>query len=206
MDNLISLLRATGPAAVNQEVRSKILELVQTWATATENRHEFSYMGEVYKLLQKEGYRFPPRTTVASSMIDSSAVCDLIKFSTSPGRSCADLFYYSRQNGSTRMCVCAAVPPLRLRTANTTAETAVTALTNSALQRHCLSLTWESCSRCVSTMAATSNLPTSRLGVATCLPAVAQFPANSQARGPRCSPVMHESMTALMRTSSGHWL
>ncbi|EPE05775.1 vacuolar protein sorting-associated protein 27 [Ophiostoma piceae UAMH 11346] len=73
MDNLTSLLRAAGPAAVNQEVRSKILELIQTWATATENHHEFSYIGEVYKSLQKEGYQFPPRLTVASSMIDSSA-------------------------------------------------------------------------------------------------------------------------------------
>ncbi|CAK7227782.1 Vacuolar protein-sorting-associated protein 27 [Sporothrix eucalyptigena] len=73
MDNLTSLLKAVGPAAINQEVRSKILELIQSWASATEGRHELGYIGEVYKTLQREGFTFPPRTTVASSMIDSSA-------------------------------------------------------------------------------------------------------------------------------------
>jgi hepatocyte growth factor-regulated tyrosine kinase substrate len=74
MDNLVSLLQAVGPAAVNSEVRSKILELIQSWSTATEGRHDLVYIGEVYKMLQREGYQFPPRITVASSMIDSSAV------------------------------------------------------------------------------------------------------------------------------------
>ena len=74
MDNLTSLLQAVGIAAVNAEVKSKILELIQTWAGATEGRYELSYIGEVYKTLQREGYQFPPKVTVASSMIDSSAV------------------------------------------------------------------------------------------------------------------------------------
>lgn len=74
MDNLVSLLHAVGPAAVNQDVRGRMLELVQSWATATEERHELKYINEVYRTLQKEGYQFPPRVTVASSMIDSSAV------------------------------------------------------------------------------------------------------------------------------------
>jgi hypothetical protein len=74
MDNLTSLLQAVGPVAVNAEVKSKILELIQSWAGATEGRYELSYIGEVYKRLQREGYQFPPRVTVASSMIDSSAV------------------------------------------------------------------------------------------------------------------------------------
>ncbi|KIH88420.1 hepatocyte growth factor-regulated tyrosine kinase substrate [Sporothrix brasiliensis 5110] len=73
MDNLTSLLNAAGPAAINQEVRNKILELIQSWASATEGRHELGYIGEVYRKLQREGFQFPPRTTVASSMIDSSA-------------------------------------------------------------------------------------------------------------------------------------
>ena len=75
MDNLISLLQATGPAAVNQEVRAKILEYIQAWASATNHRHDLSYIGQVYSRLQQEGYQFPPKTTVSSSMIDSSAVC-----------------------------------------------------------------------------------------------------------------------------------
>ncbi|KAK6073902.1 Vacuolar protein sorting-associated protein 27 [Seiridium cupressi] len=73
MDNLVSLLHAVGPAAVNLDVRGKILELIQSWAAATENRYELKYIDDTYKALQKEGFQFPPRVTVASSMIDSSA-------------------------------------------------------------------------------------------------------------------------------------
>ena len=74
MDNLVSLLQAVGPVAVNADVKGKILELIQSWAGATENRHDLGYLGEVYKTLQREGDQCPPRVTVASSMIDSSAV------------------------------------------------------------------------------------------------------------------------------------
>jgi len=74
MDNLVSLLQAVGAAAIRPEVKGKILELIQSWATATEGRHELSYIGQLYKNLKRDGYQFPPKTTVASSMIDSSAV------------------------------------------------------------------------------------------------------------------------------------
>ncbi|RDA93863.1 hypothetical protein CP533_4483 [Ophiocordyceps camponoti-saundersi (nom. inval.)] len=73
MDNLVSLLQAVGPGAVNADVKSKILELIQSWAGATEGRSDLAYMGEVYRTLQREGHHFPPRVSVASSMIDSSA-------------------------------------------------------------------------------------------------------------------------------------
>ena len=74
MESLVSLLKAVGPGAVNADVRAKILELIQSWATATEGRYDLTYIGEVYRTLQREGFHFPPRINVASSMIDSSAV------------------------------------------------------------------------------------------------------------------------------------
>jgi hepatocyte growth factor-regulated tyrosine kinase substrate len=74
MDNLVSLLKAFGSAAINDEVRAKILELIQNWAVAAERRPNLSYLQEVYQSLQSEGFRFPAKQTVASSMFDSSAV------------------------------------------------------------------------------------------------------------------------------------
>lgn len=73
---MVSLLQAVGVGAVNADVKTKILELVQSWAGATEGRYELSYIGEVYRTLQREGYHFPPKMVVASSMIDSNAVRD----------------------------------------------------------------------------------------------------------------------------------
>lgn len=81
MDNMVSLLQAEGPVAVNAEVKSVILELIQLWAGATEGRHDLSYIGEVYRTLQREGQQFPPKVTVASSMIDSSAVSIIALYS-----------------------------------------------------------------------------------------------------------------------------
>lgn len=74
MDNLVSLLRTQGPSGLNEDVKTKILELIQDWALVTQSDPEFTYVGETYRTLQQEGYRFPPKSQMASSMVDSVAV------------------------------------------------------------------------------------------------------------------------------------
>ncbi|RMD44020.1 hypothetical protein DV735_g1052, partial [Chaetothyriales sp. CBS 134920] len=73
MDNLVSLIHASGPSAVNDDVRQKLLELIQSWAIATKGRPELSYISTVYEQLQRDGLSFPPKVDIATSMIDSSA-------------------------------------------------------------------------------------------------------------------------------------
>lgn len=74
MDNLTSMIKAYGAAAPNDDVKNKILELIQAWAVAAEGRPNLIYISEVYKQLQREGFRFPSKVDVTSSMFDSSAV------------------------------------------------------------------------------------------------------------------------------------
>ncbi|KAK3701761.1 Vacuolar protein-sorting-associated protein 27 [Vermiconidia calcicola] len=80
MDNLTSLLKAGSGGGyysigepVNAEVRNKSLELIQNWAGAAQGRDSLNYITETYRTLQHEGFNFPPRQDVASSMFDSSA-------------------------------------------------------------------------------------------------------------------------------------
>jgi len=74
MDNLVSLLRNNGSAELAEDVRQKILELIQAWAVVAEARPGLMYIVEIYRMLQREGYNFPPRPEVPASMFDSKAV------------------------------------------------------------------------------------------------------------------------------------
>lgn len=74
MDNLTSILKAYGGAETNQDVKNKILELIQNWASGAGGRETLTYITETYATLQREGFNFPPKQEVASSMFDSSAV------------------------------------------------------------------------------------------------------------------------------------
>jgi len=74
MDNLTSLLKVAGPGALNEEVKGRTLELIQAWSTGAEARPNAGYIVEVYRTLQREGFQFPPKVEVASSMFESNAV------------------------------------------------------------------------------------------------------------------------------------
>ncbi|KAK9368296.1 hypothetical protein V1509DRAFT_623668 [Lipomyces kononenkoae] len=75
VDNLVSIIK--NPAGVNNDVKSMILELIQTWASVFEGQMQLQYVGTVYKELKSQGFEFPEVVTkVSTTFIDSSAPPD----------------------------------------------------------------------------------------------------------------------------------
>ncbi|KAI0791692.1 hypothetical protein C8Q75DRAFT_805300 [Abortiporus biennis] len=70
MDNLVSILKIPG---LNHDVKNKILRYIQDWSTAFEGKSTLSYVSEVYRTLQREGFNFPPRDPAVTSaaMVDT---------------------------------------------------------------------------------------------------------------------------------------
>ncbi|BFZ56678.1 Vacuolar protein-sorting-associated protein 27 [Savitreella phatthalungensis] len=72
VDNLVSLLRF--PQGLNEDVKSKLLELIQSWGLAFETKPQLSYLTAQYRDLQRSGaFDFPPEQRLADSMVDTAA-------------------------------------------------------------------------------------------------------------------------------------
>ncbi|KAF8170373.1 hypothetical protein BJ912DRAFT_887687 [Pholiota molesta] len=77
MDNLVSILKIP---ALNHDVKQTILRFIQNWSIAFEGKQNLSYVGQVYRTLTNEGYKFPPKDLVVanSAMVDTQTAPEWI--------------------------------------------------------------------------------------------------------------------------------
>ncbi|KAF8641540.1 hypothetical protein AX16_009917 [Volvariella volvacea WC 439] len=77
MDNLVSILKMP---TLNHDVKNTMLRLIQNWSIAFEGKPALSYVGQVYRTLTGEGFKFPPKDLTASSsaMVDTQTAPEWI--------------------------------------------------------------------------------------------------------------------------------
>ncbi|KAL5534989.1 VPS27 [Sanghuangporus sanghuang] len=77
MDNLVSILKIP---VLNLDVKNAILRHVQNWAVAFEGKPSLSYVCQVYRQLQSEGFTFPPKdlAVTSSAMVDTQTAPEWI--------------------------------------------------------------------------------------------------------------------------------
>ncbi|KAJ6569478.1 hypothetical protein B0H19DRAFT_1135628 [Mycena capillaripes] len=77
MDNLVSILKIP---VLNLDVKNNILRLVQNWSIAFEGKPALSYVGQAYKTLTSEGFKFPPKDLAVanSAMVDTQTAPEWI--------------------------------------------------------------------------------------------------------------------------------
>ncbi|THV01243.1 ubiquitin binding protein [Dendrothele bispora CBS 962.96] len=77
IDNLVSILKMP---MLNHEVKNTILRFIQNWSISFEGKPSLSYVGQVYKTLKNEGFKFPPKdlTAASSAMVDTQTAPEWI--------------------------------------------------------------------------------------------------------------------------------
>ncbi|KAK0232712.1 vacuolar sorting-associated protein Vps27 [Armillaria fumosa] len=101
IDNLVSILKMP---ALNLEVKSTILRLIQNWSVAFEGKPSLLYVTQVYKTLNMEGFTFPPKdlTITNSAMVDTQTAPEWIDSDVC--LRCRDPFTFTNRKHHCRNC------------------------------------------------------------------------------------------------------
>lgn len=102
MDTVLLVLKPLNGTPVNMQVESLILEYIQNWSNAFEGQLQLAYVGQVYKRLKDEGYKFPYMTKINSSFIDSSAPPEWVDSDTC--MKCGTAFSFVNRKHHCRNC------------------------------------------------------------------------------------------------------